>query len=190
MQVSTGEVASLRVRSFCPELVSKVVSRERNLPQRGKMCEIETMRSSVCWAAILCLLAASVSPSVAQEGSEAANLRVLEAKLTQAYKQRQFELLASQLAEDFVITFEDGSTYSKTGYISYSATPSIQLDVAETSDLKVRVHGNTAVLTGAYHERGEYGGKPYEYHDRFTDVWMKIGGKWQLIASHYGVPVK
>jgi ketosteroid isomerase-like protein len=148
------------------------------------------MRSSLCWAAILWVMAASVIPSVAQEESEAANLRVLEAKLTQAYKQRQFDLLASLLADDFVITFEDGSTYSKTGYISYSATPSIHLDVAEMSDIKVRIHGNTAVLTGAYHERGENGGSPYEYHDRFTDVWMKIGGKWQLIASHYGVPMK
>ncbi len=148
------------------------------------------MRSSLYSAAILCLLAVSAIPSLAQEESDAANLRVLEAKLTQAYKQRQFDLLASLLAEDFVITFEDGSTYGKTGYISNSATPSIRLDVAEMSDIKVRMHGNTAVLTGAYHERGESGGKPYEYHDRFTDVWMKIGGKWQLIASHYGVPVK
>src|SRR2546430_11618769 len=24
----------------------------------------------------------------------------------------------------------------------------------------------------------------FRSHDRLTDVWMKIGGKWQLIASH------
>ena len=56
------------------------------------------------------------------------------------------------------------------------------------SDLKIRIHGNIAVVTGAYHERGESGGKTYDYHDRLTDVWMKIGGKWQLIASHYSLP--
>ena len=33
-------------------------------------------------------------------------------------------------------------------------------------------------------------GKPYEYHDRLTDVWMKRGGKWQVVASHYSVPFK
>jgi ketosteroid isomerase-like protein len=58
------------------------------------------------------------------------------------------------------------------------------------SDLKVRMHGNTAVVTGAYHEIGESTGKRYEYHDRFTDVWMKNSGKWQVVASHYSVPVK
>jgi len=33
-------------------------------------------------------------------------------------------------------------------------------------------------------------GKRYDYRDRLTDVWMKVGGAWQVIASHYSVPVK
>jgi ketosteroid isomerase-like protein len=148
------------------------------------------MRGYARSAVMLCVLAIAAIPTAAQQESDAATLRALELKLAEAYKERHIDLLASMLAEDFVITFEDGSVYSKTGYISYSATPSIRLDVAETSDVKVRMHGNTAILTGAYHERGTSNGKPYEYHDRFTDVWLKTDGKWQLIASHYGVPVK
>lgn len=37
------------------------------------------------------------------------------------------------VAEDFVITVEDGSTHSKTGYISHSAEPSVHVDVASHS---------------------------------------------------------
>jgi len=76
------------------------------------------------------------------------------------------------------------------GYITHSADPSVQVDIAELSDLKVRMHGNTAVVTGAYHEKGKSNGKPYEYRDRLTDVWMKVGSKWQVISSHYSVPFK
>jgi ketosteroid isomerase-like protein len=148
------------------------------------------MRGYARSAVILCVLAIAAIPTAAQQESDAATLRTLELKLAEAYKQRHIDLLASMLADDFVITFEDGSVYGKTGYISYSATPSIRLDLAETSDVKVRMHGNTAILTGAYHERGTSNGKPYEYHDRFTDVWLKTGGNWHLIASHYGVPAK
>jgi len=114
----------------------------------------------------------------------------MELKWTESYKERQVQMLASLLAEDFVITVEDGNTYSKTGYISHTAEPGTRVEVAEMSELKVRMHGNTAVVTGAYHEKGNSGGKPYEYHDRLTDVWMKVGGKWQVVASHYSVPVK
>jgi ketosteroid isomerase-like protein len=113
-----------------------------------------------------------------------------EMKWTEAYKQRNINILSSLLAEDFVITIEDGSVYSKAGYITHSADASVHVEVAELSDLKVRMHGDTAIVTGAYHERGESNGKRYEYHDRLTDVWMKIGNNWQVIASHYSVPSK
>jgi ketosteroid isomerase-like protein len=150
------------------------------------------MRFSFAAVLSLCLLAGFVIPLAAQDKdkSDAAYIRSMELKWTESYKQRQVDILASLLADDFVITVEDGNIYSKTGYISHSAEPSVRVEVAEMSDLKVRMHGNTAVVTGAYYERGQSNGKRYEYRDRFTDVWMKAGGKWQVVASHYSVPVK
>jgi len=150
------------------------------------------MRTVPAPALIVCLLASLVIPAAAQEKdkSDADYIRSMELKWTESYKQRQVAMLSSLLAEDFVITVEDGSTFSKTGYISHSAEPGTKVEVAEMSDLKVRMHGNAAIVTGAYHERGESNGKRYEYHDRLTDVWMKVGSKWQVVASHYSVPVK
>jgi ketosteroid isomerase-like protein len=120
---------------------------------------------------------------------DAEKVIALEKKWTESYKQRDIGMLSSLLAEDFVITVEDGSTYGKEGYISHTADSSVHVETAAMSDLKVRLHGNTAVVTGAYHEVGESKGKPYEYRDRLTDIWMKTGGKWQVIASHYSVPL-
>lgn len=140
------------------------------------------------WILVFSLLACLLPSLFGQEKSDAATIRSLEIKWTESYKQHSIDMLSSLLAEDFVITVEDGSVYSKAGYISHTADAKVRVDVAEMSDLKVRIHGDTAVVTGAYHERGESSGKPYEYHDRLTDVWMKVGGKWQVIASHYSVP--
>ncbi len=143
-------------------------------------------------ALILCLLAASAAglPAQEKEQSDAAAVRALELKWTDSYRQHHIDILSSLLAEDFVITIEDGSVYSKAGYISHSADPATRVQVAELADLKVRVHGDTAIVTGAYHEKGESNGKPYEYRDRLTDVWMKLSGKWQVVASQYSVPYK
>ncbi len=126
----------------------------------------------------------------AQEKPDAAAIRALETKWADSYKAHDIDILSSILAEDFVITVEDGSVYSKAGYITHSADPSVHAQVAEFSDLKVRLKGDVAFVTGAYHEKGESKGKPYEYHDRLTDVWMKISGKWQIVSSHYSVPYK
>jgi ketosteroid isomerase-like protein len=142
------------------------------------------------WPMTLCLLATLAVNLPAQEKSDASTVRALEEKWTESYKQHNIDILSSLLAEDFVITIEDGSVYSKAGYISHSADASTHVQIAELSDLKVRIHGDTAIVTGAYHEKGQSSGKPYEYHDRLTDVWIKAGGKWQVVASHYAVPYR
>jgi ketosteroid isomerase-like protein len=141
---------------------------------------------------LLVLMVCSIPrlPVWAQGKSDADQLRSLELQLTDLYKQRKIDRMAALLDEDFVITFEDGSVYSKTGYISYNAAASLRILEAETLDVRVHLHGNTAVLTGVYHERGDEKGKPYDYRDHFTDVWVKKDGKWRMIASHYAMPAK
>ena len=145
------------------------------------------MRTRIFSALALFPLALFAVRSFAQEKSDAAAIRALESKWVDAYKQRQIATVASLLADDYVITLEDGSVYGKVGFISYNAG-SLRVDIAEASDLKIHMHDNVAVVTAAYHEKGVLGGKPYDYHDRLTDVWIKTGGKWQLIASHYSLP--
>jgi ketosteroid isomerase-like protein len=146
------------------------------------------MRARIFSTLVLCLLVCFTIRDLAQEQSDAASIRILESKWAESYRLRQVKVLSSLLAEDYVITTEDGRTYGKVGLISRNAEPTESVEVAEMSDLKIRMHGNIAVVTGAYHERGASGGKHYDFHDRLTDVWMKVGGKWQLIASHYSLP--
>jgi ketosteroid isomerase-like protein len=145
------------------------------------------MRTVRCLPFFSFVLLCLASLGLAQEKPEIAAIRVLESKWVDAYKQRQLAAVASFLTEDYVITLEDGSTYGKTGFISYNAGP-LRVEVAELGEMRIRVRENIAVVTGTYHERGVLNGKPYDYHDRLTDVWVKTGGRWQLIASHYSLP--
>jgi len=168
----------------------ETVTRER-LGTQSKLCNKETMRAQPFARLVICFLCCLSTLSIAQQKStDEAKILRLEKKWTESYKQRDISILSSLLAADFVITVEDGSTFGKEGYISHSADSSVRVDAAELSELRVRMHGDTAIVTGAYHETGESKGKRYEYRDRLTDVWMKNDGKWQVIASHYSVPLK
>jgi len=63
------------------------------------------MRPPLISAVIVCLLAGLAAPLVAQEkAGAAAEIRSLELKWTESYKQRQIDILSSLLADDFVIT--------------------------------------------------------------------------------------
>lgn len=125
-----------------------------------------------------------------QKSDVASKVLALESKWNDAYKRGDIAVMNSLLSDDFIITVEDGTTYSKAGYIAHTGGGSTAVEISDMTDLKVRLHGNTAVITGAYHEKGTIKGKPYEYHDRFTDVWMNVDGRWQVIASHYSIPVQ
>ena len=148
------------------------------------------MREAPISRILLCWIWLAIPLLAQQTANNGATITALEKKWTDAYKHREIGMLSSLLAEDFVITVEDGNTYGKAGYITHTADSSVRVEIAEQSDVRVRMHGKTAVITGAYYEKGTDKGKPYEYRDRFTDIWMKTDGSWQVIASHYSVPVR
>lgn len=133
---------------------------------------------------------AASSPAPQQKSDATAKILTLENKWNEAYKQGDVAAMGSLLADDFIITDEEGLTYSKVGYLAHSGNSDNKVLISEMSDLKVRIHGEVAIVTGAYHEKGISNGKPYEFHDRLTDVWMLTGSRWQVIASHYAIPVK
>jgi len=163
----------------------------QGLVSNGRIVRHKFMHTRRSWIASLLLCAVLCSIHLrAQEKSDAATIRGLETKWTESYKQHSIDILSSLLADDFTITIEDGNVYSKAGYISHTADSKVHVQVAELSDLKVRLHGDIAIVTGGYHEKGESDGKGYEYHDRLTDVWIKSAGKWQVVSSHYSVPFK
>ena len=140
--------------------------------------------------AALAVCAADGAAAQSKVESAASKILALENQWNAAYQRGDVAAMQSMLAEDFIITVEDGSTFSKSGYIAHNGDSTLHVEITEMSGLSVRMHGNAAVVTGAYHEKGASGGKRYEYRDRFTDVWMNINGRWQVIVSHYSIPVK
>ncbi|HKC70146.1 MAG TPA: nuclear transport factor 2 family protein [Terriglobales bacterium] len=133
---------------------------------------------------VLAMLGLSASGAQSKRDS-ASQVLAVEKQWNEVYKRGDIAMMNSLLTDDFIITVEDGQTYSKPGYIAHSGNSSVHVQVSDMSDLQVRMHGNTAVVTGAYHEKGTDKGKDYEYRDRLTDIWMNYNGRWRLIASHY-----
>jgi ketosteroid isomerase-like protein len=64
------------------------------------------------------------------------------------------------------------------------------LEAAELSDLNVRKEGDTAVVTGINHVRGrDDKGQAFDRWYRFTDVFVKRDGRWQVLATQ-GTPMQ
>jgi ketosteroid isomerase-like protein len=55
--------------------------------------------------------------------------------------------------------------------------------------MKISVYGDSAVLTGVEHLKGTYKGVFGEGAIRFTNVFVRRDGRWQLVA-HQGTWVQ
>jgi ketosteroid isomerase-like protein len=141
------------------------------------------IRVSLLVLAWLAVWALDFAVAQNERNPAASKVLALEKKWNDDYKRSDIAAMNSLLADDFIITVEDGSTLSKSGYIAHNGDSAVHVEISEMSDLQVRMHGNTA----AYHEKGTEKAEPYEYRDRFTDVWMNLNGRWQVIASHYSL---
>ena len=58
----------------------------------------------------------------------------------------------------------------------------IKLTANDVSDLKVRLYGNTAVVTGRADVKGTIGGKDATGALLFTRVYVKKDGRWESVA--------
>lgn len=130
------------------------------------------MKSRQWFIAALLLLVATGGTAAQEKSDPSAHVLVLEEKWNDAYKRGDIAAFSTLLADDFIITVEDGTTYSKAGYIAHLGSSTEHVELSEMSHVKVRVHGNVAIVTGAYHEKGTSKGERYEYRDRHANYFM------------------
>ena len=124
------------------------------------------------------------SPLLAQDGSRVV---AMENAWNRAELHNDAAAVRLLLADDFVMTTAEGTQLNKAQIIESVKDTSYRPDALESSEMVVHQHGDTAVVTGIYHERGSDKGKAYEQRGRFTDTWMFMDGRWQCVASHFSV---
>ena len=53
----------------------------------------------------------------------------------------------------------------------------------DSDDLRIRLYGEAAVATGRIVEKGEMKGRDISGRHRFTRVFVKRQGRWQMVAT-------
>ena len=91
--------------------------------------------------------------------------------------------LEKQTADDYTFINLYGQMSDKSQMVNAFKTGQTKLTSDEVSDMKVRVYGNTAVITGKVDVAGTMAGKDNtKAQIMFTRVYVKKGGQWQSVA--------
>ncbi len=89
------------------------------------------------------------------------------------------------IADDFVAFAPQDQVGSKAGVIKNYRAPN--LESIETGEIKVRIYGDTAIVTGWNIRKWRILDREKSPQERFTNVWVKRNGKWQIVSSQWAV---
>lgn len=105
--------------------------------------------------------------------------------LAKAWVDRDRATIERMIAPDWISTGPDGSATDRaTALAQVFETGVHTIHRVEIDDVRARVFGEAAVVTGRTHGVGEFEGTPYDVVIRFTDTFVRRDGRWQAVASH------
>lgn len=119
-----------------------------------------------------------------KDSPEANRLLALEHLWNDAQVHRDQRALEGMIADTFIDTEWDGEVSERGKFLADIKDPEFKPTPVAIQDLKVNLYHNTGIVTGTYHTKGSYNGKPYDHFGRFTDTWILEEGKWNCVASH------
>jgi ketosteroid isomerase-like protein len=111
----------------------------------------------------------------------AKEVEALNRQWMESYVRRDTDFLERHLADDYESTFPDGTVFDKKGEIEALKSGAVAVTEMTPREMKVRVYGETAVITGQSTIKAN--GQEISGELRFTDIWIKQGDQWLAVAS-------
>jgi ketosteroid isomerase-like protein len=108
----------------------------------------------------------------------------IENGFTEAIVKNDPEAIGRLVADDWIIIDPDGGIVERTHFFEVIKSGALTHDMMESEDLRVRVYGDSAVVTAVTRTKGKFMGQEFSTQERATDVFVKRDGRWQCVLTH------
>jgi ketosteroid isomerase-like protein len=101
-----------------------------------------------------------------------------------AFQQHDPTLIEPLLADEII--YHGVEPFTKQHLMAHVRDTSFALESMSPNELRVWVLGSArdvAVVTGSVNARGRREGEAFNLQNRYTEVWVKRGGRWQCVAG-------
>ncbi|MBZ5631342.1 MAG: nuclear transport factor 2 family protein [Acidobacteriia bacterium] len=108
----------------------------------------------------------------------------IEREFSQAIVKNDAEAVGRFLADDWIVIDPDGGIVDRARFLGVMKSGALTHEMMESEDTRVRVYGNTAIVTALTKTKGKFNGQVFTTQERATDVFVKQDGRWQCALSH------
>ncbi|HEU4389840.1 MAG TPA: nuclear transport factor 2 family protein [Blastocatellia bacterium] len=123
----------------------------------------------------------SVSSAIFDDSGEIARL---EDAWNQAHVRGDADALDRLWADELVVTVAGMPLMNKADSIAIWRSGKMKFQKYETSDVRINVFDNAAVVTGRVQRSRLINGRIAEDDWRFTKMYIRRAGRWQVVAWH------
>lgn len=152
------------------------------------------LRTSLLTASAIVLTAlASVAARSARQSPPPADaariVAALDTEYQAAVKRNDAAAMARILADDFVLVTGRGQAYTKADLLEQARTRASVYEHQEDTEQKVRVWGDTAVVTALLWLKGTSNGTPFERKLWFSDTYVRTPNGWKYVFGQASLPL-
>jgi len=108
----------------------------------------------------------------------------IEEEFAEAIVKNDLEGLGRLVADDWIIIDPNGEIVDRTRFFEVIKSGALTHDTMESEDFRIRVYGDSAVVTGITRTKGKFMGQEFSTQERATDVFINRDGRWQCVLTH------
>lgn len=135
-------------------------------------------------AVAFAVFAAGLSFSQTAKDADTEQLQKLEEVWNQAHVNGDADALDKLWADDLEVDVPRMAAMSKAEALSFARAGRMKFLHYETSDLRIRVYGDAAVVSGRMQRTRSMNGKEITDDWRFTKVYVKQAQRWRVVSFH------
>ena len=108
----------------------------------------------------------------------------LEEAFAKAIIKNDLEGIGRLVTDDWIIIGPDGEIVDRVRFFEVIKSGALTHDLMESEDFRVRVYGDSAVVSAVTRSKGKFMGQEFSTQERATDVFVKRDGRWQCVLTH------
>jgi len=113
----------------------------------------------------------------------------LDTEYQAAVKNNDAATMERILADDFALVTGRGKTFTKADLLKEARAKFTTYEHQDELEQKVRVWGDTAVVTALLWVKGTEGGKGFEYKLWFSDTYVRGPSGWKYVFGQASIPL-
>lgn len=107
----------------------------------------------------------------------------VEKGFADAIAKNDSESIERFVTDDWIIINSDGGIIEKERFLEVIKSGALTHEVMQSDDIRVRVYGDSAVVSALTRSKGKFMEQEFTTHERSTDVFVRRDGQWRCVLT-------